>query len=125
LPARCTTFLDELKNSKAAAKKKAIERVTSGRSYAASVGIWPWASWPEGTPPVDEWWEDQHCIDWLRSWIAEAQGQAVLERQEALEQALAEPQLRILAASERQAVRSAETTERHRQRVRERLSKGL
>jgi hypothetical protein len=113
--ARALRFaLDDLPGAEQAAKRKAIRYTQSGRSLACVLGIWPWASWPAGKPPGVAWWKDDRCRKWLESWLAHAQGQAVLETDEAARRSLVEPHLLIAAALERQVLQAAEISDRFR-----------
>jgi hypothetical protein len=111
--ARALRFpLDGLPGAEQSAKRKAIRDVERGRALASSLGIWPWASWPDGKPPEAEWWTNDRSREWLREWIAQAQGQAALLRSEAVEASLVKPQLLIRSALARRLLVPAEISER-------------
>jgi hypothetical protein len=106
--------LDDLPGAEQAAKRKAIKYTARGRSLACILGIWPWASWPAGKPPRADWWRDDRCRKWLRSWLAGAQGQALLETNEAAQRSLMESQQLIATALERQLLQAEEISDRFR-----------
>ena len=109
--------LGGLPTDERSAIRKANRYAARGRALACSLGIWPWASWPEGKPPRGKWWEDERCTSWLRTWIAEAQGQAMLQRNRASRDSALESQLLIASALERQLLRPAEISEQFKARL--------
>lgn len=113
--ARALRFpLDGLRGDTASARAKVTRYIKRGRSLAATLGIWPWASWAEGKPAQRDWWSDPACSEWLQEWLAAAQGQALLARTKRARRALIEPQLLIAEALERKLLEPAALTARYR-----------
>lgn len=92
------------------AKKNAIRYVKRGRAFASALGIWPWASWPQGTPPKPSWWLDDRCRDWLLLWRLEG-------RRDAVNRSAIQTQLLLRSALERSHLLAGEIHERLRSKL--------